>query len=323
MNEIINIPTTMPAAIINRLREADQSLTIPTVSGPIFPRISSNRRMFSIVESGADPIVIKDEQGNPVHQLDVVILGANMGVYKTFYAKGYDSKAAVKEAPICWSATGEAPHPSVDVKARQSDRCATCKQNVFGSKINPNGKKAKACSDSKRLLVVSPDDLEGPIYMVNISATALKSLNTYHKYLNHNNAVVQQVATRLSFDESSDVPVFQFAYVGALTQEDFNKVIKRLEEPEVIEFMEGTLDTETDAPRNLGPDHDEEEVQTAPAPAAPAPAPAPAPKAEEKPARKGFGGATKSKPAAEAAPAPAPKVEDTAGAPDISDILDF
>jgi len=319
MNEIINIPTTMPASIMERLKAADKSLTVPIVSGPIFPRISSNRRMFSIVESGADPIVIKDEHGNPVHQLDVVILGANMGVYKTFYAKGYDSKATVKEAPICWSATGEAPHPSIDVNARQSDRCATCKQNVFGSKINPNGKKAKACSDSKRLLVVSPDDLEGPIYMVNISATALKSLNTYHKYLNHNGAVVQQVATRLSFDESSDVPVFQFAYVGALTQEDFNKVIKRLEEPEVIEFMEGTLDTETDAPRNLGPDPDDEEV-TAPAAA---PEPAPAPKAEEKPARKGFGGATKSKPAAEPVPAPATKVEDTAGAPDISDILDF
>jgi len=314
MNEIINIPTTMPAAVMHRLREADQSLTVPTVSGPVFPRISSNRRMFSIVESGADPIVIKDENGNPVHQLDVVILGANMGVYKTFYAKGYDSKAAVKEAPICWSATGEAPHPAS--KEKQSDRCATCKQNVFGSKINPNGKKAKACSDSKRLLVVSPDDLEGPIYMVNISATALKSLNTYHKFLNHNNAVVQQVATRLSFDENSDVPVFQFAYVGALTQEDFNKVIKRLEEPEVIEFMEGTLDTETDAPRNLGPDPDDEEVQTAPAPA-------PAPKAEEKPARKGFGGAAKSKPAAETKPTPAPKTEDTAVAPDISDILDF
>ena len=42
---------------------------------------------------------------------------------------------------------------------KQSHDCRGCRHNVFGSSIGPAGQKGKACSDNKRLAVVTMGDL--------------------------------------------------------------------------------------------------------------------------------------------------------------------
>lgn len=253
--ELTNVKLpTLPSSMQDLLEEASTSLEIPG-GGTFFPRISSNRRKFSIVESGVDPVMITDDEGKPVDHLDVVILCANKGMYRSFYAGAYDSKAKEKEGPVCWSPDGVAPHPAA--KEPQSKTCATCKNAVYGSKITEQKKKSFACSESKRLLVLSPNDLGGKIFMINVSYSAHKALRSYLANLKKHNVYSLMVETRLSFDEEWDVPVFQFNFIQMLDQSAVNVVAARLEEEEVQNFIKGISDTETDAPRTVAENDDE------------------------------------------------------------------
>ena len=299
---------SVPQSMLQKLMAATKNVVTETVGGTYFPRISSARRRFSIIESGVDPEVICGADGKPVDHIDVVILGSNEGEYRTFYAGSYDPKAKEKDGPVCFSNNGIAPHPAA--KQPQSDKCATCKQNVFGSKITEQGKKSKACGTSKRLLVVSADDLGGPIYLVNVSLTAIPALNVMTKNLVAGGLPLPAVVVRLALDEAVDVPVFTFNPIAVLDEKDLGIVAARLDEQNVKEFLEGTFDAESTAPRNVGA---EEEGKPEPAPKA---EPAHEPKTEEKP-RRGFGAAKAEPEGVKEAPAA------VAAAPDVSDLLDF
>ena len=315
MSNIIEIPKklpSLPAALRATIEEANASLEIPG-GGTYFPRISSNRRQFSIMENGVEPVIIRGDDGRPVDHLDVVILCANQGMHRSFYKAAYDSKAKEKDGPVCWSPNGIAPHPSA--KEPQSKTCATCKNAVYGSKITEQGKKSFACSESKRLLVLPPDDLGGKIYMLNVSYSAHKALRSYLSYLKQNGVYSLMVETRLSFDEAWDVPVFSFSYIQLLDQAAVDTVAPRLDEPEVAAFIKGETDTETDAPRVMA--EPDQETPT------PAPAPAPTPAPTSKVASGGFGKGGKS-----AGKEPVQHHEEATEQPsgeqgDLSELLDF
>ncbi|MCE5387959.1 MAG: hypothetical protein K0041_05190 [Acidithiobacillus sp.] len=298
---------SVPQSMMDKLMAVSKQAVVKSVGGSYFPRISPARRRFSIVESGLEPEVITGADGKPVDHIDVVILGTNPGEYKTYYADSYDPKAKEKGAPVCFSNNGIAPHPAA--KQPQSDKCASCRQNVFGSKITEQGKKSKACSMSKRLLVVSADDLQGPIYMLNASYMALPGFNAMVGELLAGGLPLPAVVVRVALDDNVDVPVFTFNPIAVLDEKDLGIVAARLDEQNVKEFVEGTFDAESNAPRNVGA---EEEAKPEPAPA-----PAPEPKAEEKP-RRGFGAAKAEPELVKEAPLAA-----SGGAPDVSDLMDF
>lgn len=262
-------------------------------SGTVFPRISTNKSRFSITRSGEDPVYLKDGN-NYISELSVIVLSANPGVYKTFYEKEY-VPGTEPEAPACWSNSGDAPHGSSPKK--QAKTCAECPMNVFGSKITQSGAKAKRCSDAKRILVVSPNDISGEVYMVNISATALKTWNTYVKMLARGGVYPQTVLTKLSFEEDVEYPKLSFQYAGTLDAAQINTVLARLDEPEIDEFSSGVADTESE----FGRVADNEEVPAAQKPAA---------KAAAKPAHASAKGASAFGMAAE--PGETTKPEETA-----------
>ena len=307
---------SVPQSMMDKLMAVSKQAVVKSVGGSYFPRISPARRRFSIVESGLEAEVITGADGKPVDHIDVVILGTNPGEYRTFYAGSYDPKAKEKDAPVCFSNNGIAPHSAA--KQPQSDKCATCKQNVFGSKITEQGKKSKACSMSKRLLVVSADDLQGPVYMLNASYMALPGFNAMVGELLAGGLPLPAVVVRVALDEGIDVPVFTFKPLAVLDEKDLGIVAARLDEQNVKEFVEGTFDAESNAPRNVGADEESEakpEPEPAPLALKDEPKPEPEPKATP---RRGFGAAKAEPELVKEAPLAA-----SGGAPDVSDLMDF
>lgn len=240
MSNIVPIKSHAVAALNSRLGAMVQTMTTPSF-GSVFPRISTNKRSFSIVRSGEEPVTIKEGRNN-VAELPVIVLAANPGVYKAWYEKKY-VPGTEPEAPACFSSDGVKPHAASAKK--QCDTCAMCPRNVFGSRVSETGKKAKECTDSKRLLVVSPKSIDGEVYVVNVSATALKAWNTYVKMLTRGGVYPQTVITLLSFNEDTDFPQLQFQYGGTLPAEVIEQVIARLDEDSIAEFASGDADTES------------------------------------------------------------------------------
>jgi hypothetical protein len=269
-NELNAIPDHILARMQGRapstiMEQAKSGLS----SGDMVPRISLKGSRFRIKDGDAETVL----DGTSI---DVVIVGANTGMSKSYYAKAYDANAEMT-GPDCSSVDGvrpvaDAPHP-------QADTCAGCPMNVWGSKITPQGQKIKACSDSKKLAVVAADSVDGPVYMLTVTASVLKDFNAYLTQLARRGLAVEFVRTRLSFDANASYPKLQFNMNGYL-------------EAGQIDAVETAAASE-DARIATGATK-----LALPAPAAPKPmlvAPAPAPVA----ATKGFGSKPVSVPKAE------------------------
>lgn len=233
-------------------------------SGEMVPRISLKGSRFRIKDGDAETVL----EGTSI---DVVIVGANSGMAKNYYAKAYDANAEAT-GPDCSSMDGITP--VADAPHRQSDTCAGCPMNVWGSKVTPQGQKIKACADSKRLAVVAADDAGGQVYLLTVTASVLKDFNAYLTQLERRGLGVEFVRTRLSFDPNASYPKLQFNMNGFIDAGQFEAVEKAM--------LSTDTSIATGASRKAAlpaPD--------APKPMllAPAPAPAPAPAAA---APKGF-----------------------------------
>ncbi len=307
-NELI-IPAGMkvPAHILARGQDSAlaKSIVGGITAGDFGPRISIKGSRFRIVDNGEETIL------NTV-ELDVVVIGANPRLSKKYYAGAWDPNDV--KAPDCASLGGISPNE--DSPSPQSDLCKTCPHDQWGSKIGPQGQKLKACADLKRLAVVSPDDIEGPIYLLEVTPAALKGLDAFQKALSSRGIAPEVVKTKLSFDTQASFPKLQFGLGGFLTEDEITTIdqiiagelVKKVtgeEDPNLIQTTvvatkpKAGLNTPkpsvkaAPAPAEAEEVAEEEQVQE-PAPAVPAAAP-----------KRGFG-----KVAAAAAPVaakPAPK----------------
>lgn len=305
MSNIVPMNIKVPAHLAARVGAPSalaQSLTGGLSSGPSFPRISIKASRFRIKEGDTETVL-------DTTALDVVIVGANPRLSKTWYAKQWDANAE-PAAPDCFSLNGVNPDPeSTDP---QNDLCASCPQNAWGSKVTPTGQQIKACADQKRLAVVSADDPSGPIYLLAVTPAALKGLNQYQKELSMRGIPPEVVKTRVSFDTDASFPKLKFTFGGFLDEETQGVVDALFGSDQVKEItgevVRQPVEIPVAAPAPRKP---------APAPAPPKPAPAPVVEVEEEvvqPAapKRGFGAkpaaapAPAPKPAAKAAPKPAP-----------------
>lgn len=308
----------IPAHIVARMGQESalqKSLAGGLGGGEALPRISIKGSRFRIVENGEETVL-------PVTHLDVVVVGANPRLSKTYYAKAWDPDDV--GAPTCKSLSGISPDE--DSEEKQSDLCASCPHNAWGSKTGPQGQKLKNCADLKRIAVVSPDDLDGPIYLLQVTPAAIKGLNAYQKGLSSRGIAPEVVKTRVTFDVEASFPKLQFGLGGFLTEEEIARVDEIIASPQV-KVITGEPDPnliQTVAVTTQKPTL----VKAAPAAAAPAPkaaaplkpttaAPVAQPVAEELPAdppaatalKRGFG-----KMAPAAAPAVAAPVKAKAAA---------
>jgi len=273
-----------------------QSMAGGLGSGESFPRISIKGSRFRIVEGDTETVLDSVT-------LDVVVVGANPRVSKTWYAKTWTPDAE-PSAPDCFSLDGIGPDPQCTDP--QNDLCASCPQNAWGSKITPQGQQIKACADKKRLAVVAADDPEGPVYLLEVTPAALKGLNQYQKELSHRGIPPEIVKTKVSFDTNASFPKLQFGF-GGFIEADVQQVVDGLFGTAEVKEITGETPRVQAVPQLAAP------APVAPKPAvqapAPEPAPAPAPVADATPKR-GFGASKAKAPAKAAAPAaPAPAAD--------------
>lgn len=288
---IIPANIQVPAHIAARMGQQSAlaaSLSAGLASGESYPRISIKGSRFRIVEGKTETVLDQTK-------LNVVIVGANPRLSKTFYDKQWDPNDEPK-GPDCFSLDGIGPDASV--QNPENDLCASCPKNAWGSKISATGQQIKACSDQKRLAIVAADDPEGPIYLLQVTPAALKGLNQYQKELSVRGIPPEVVKTVLSFDTDASFPKLKFGFGGFLEAPEQEIVDRLFDSDQVKEITGEKVIASTPA-----------EV-AAPKPAAVAPKPAPvevveepaAPAPEATTPKRGFGAA---KPVAEPAPKPA------------------
>lgn len=216
-------------------------------------RIGLKGARFRLVQGGQE-VAIKDEP-----YLDIVVLGANAAISRTFYLEKWEQ--GKKVAPACFSADGIAP----DAKSSsvQSTRCATCKQNEKGSVVFDSGKKGRACSFSKRVAVMIYGDPDSVVYQLDVKALSLfgdgvasKGLYTlaeYSKLLQARGVRAESLVTRISFDTDSSVPKLFFTPQAFVAEGELAEILKLSKSAEVKTMLEVTMDTvdlshEVDAP---------------------------------------------------------------------------
>ena len=256
--------------------------------GESIPRISIKGSRFRIVEGDTETVLDSTT-------IDVVIVGANPRLSKTWYAKAWTPDSE-PQAPDCFSLDGIGPDPQST--APQNDLCASCPQNAWGSKVTPQGQQIKACSDKKRLAVVSADDPTGPVYLLEVTPAALKGLNQYQKELAMRGIAPEIVRTRISFDTDASFPKLKFGFGGFNDADGQAAVDPLFDSAQVKEITGEVLRQAVAVPKIAAP------APVAPKPAVVEAAPAPVPPVEEQPApaKRGFGAPKKA-----AAPAPAAK----------------
>lgn len=290
MSNIVPVNIQVPAHLAARVGVPSAlaaSLTGGLSSGNSFPKISIKASRFRIKEGDTETVLESTT-------LDLVIVGANPRLSKTWYAKQWDANAE-PVAPDCFSLDGISPDP--ESEDPQNDLCASCPHNAWGSKTTPTGQQVKACSDKKRLAVVAADDPSGPVYLLEVTPAALKGLNQYQKELSVRGIPPEIVKTRVAFDTDASFPKLKFSFGGFLTAE-VQEVVDGLFGTEQVKEITGENPrTPMAVPKIAAP------APVAPKPAVKAaapvvePAPAPAPAQAAAPKR-GFGAPKAVKPAA-------------------------
>ena len=186
-----------------------------------FPIISIKGKIFTVVRDKERNVVPNPKDpDSPATSIDMVIIKANKGTSKVFYANGY-SESGESAKPDCFSNMGDKPDASV--KEPQSKTCATCPNNQWGSKIGENGGKGKACQDSVRLAVSTPDQINDP-YLIRVPPASIRGLGEYGSMLKKRGVGYNMVVTKIGFDVESPTPKLTFKPVGMLDDDGFNAV---------------------------------------------------------------------------------------------------
>jgi hypothetical protein len=133
--------------VVGNWRErAAQSIAKSKEVAAKLPQSSGNKLSFK----GGVISLAGNRLDNP---LPLVILA--YGYERTYYSTAYQPD--VFTTPDCYSLDGVAPAANATVP--QSDRCATCRLNEFGS--SPNGK-GKGCKEGAVFAAIHADALESP-----------------------------------------------------------------------------------------------------------------------------------------------------------------
>jgi len=263
--DITKAMSNLPAHIVALMGNASPTALSTDLSGGLsqggIPRISLKASRFRIIEGGTE-IRLKETE------LDVIIVGANPGVSKTFYAKAWDPDDE-PSAPDCWSMDGTYPDDSIADPI--NDKCATCPKNQWGSKLTPAGKQIKACADQKRLAVVSADD-PGTVYLVQVTPAALQGLSAYNGQLKARGLEPNWITTTLSFDAEASYPKLVFSFGGFPTAEAL-EVVAAIDPDEIrrVAFGDMTIAAPVKAieapakkPKAKAPVEDDEDDEPAP-----------------------------------------------------------
>lgn len=256
-NLAVQVPAHIAARVAARggVKSAVQAALL--TEGFAYPKISTRASRYRLVEDGVETVV-----GTT---LDVVIVGSNPKISKIWYSKPFDGADGVR--PDCWSNDGVTPDASIESPFHAN--CATCPNNVLGSKITPNGAKSKVCGDQRHLAVVASAD-PTKVYGLTVTVSAMKGLREYIKDLSNYGLIPEEVVTELGFDEQASYPKIVFKQKGFVGEKALKVVEDICGSAEVMTITR----QETGVPRLAAPAQ-----QAAPAITAPMEVSKPAPAA--------------------------------------------
>lgn len=236
----------------------------------------------------------------PIPFIDVVIVKANPFLNKQFY-KGQFVEGS-NSPPDCFSLDGKVPSPSV--QRPEHNVCALCPQNQFGSKITEEGKKQKACRDTKKLAVVPLVDLRnqamGGAMLFRVPPSGLKDLSVMADALKARGYPYNGIAVRIGFDMTVSHPKPTFQALRPLSDGEADVVIEMFSSDSVAAVLADNddivLPPEDEAPIPASaqfiqptpvasPATAQAAAQPRPAPRPQAPAPTPPPAARPAPAQ--------------------------------------
>jgi len=224
------------------------------LGGAGYTRLTFKGNRFR-VKSGEEEVVLDETK------LKVIMLNAYPKVSRIFYAGGYDETA--ENRPLCASADGEHPLPSVEVS--QAAKCNLCPQNQKGSAIGDDGGKRRACSFFKRVAFQLIDYPEfGPV-VSDVKAMSLfgeshpdsgyLNLRAYADKLAKHRTKPEALITEISFDSNSSVPKLLFKAVSYVAEEYYRDVIEPI-------LISGTTEVMVDCTQiRVGGDDDDAGVK--------------------------------------------------------------
>lgn len=228
------------------------------------------------VQSGDQRIPLLNEDNDPMASIELVLLKANPKITKTYYAEGYTEGADGK--PTCWSNDGKTPSANVDKPCAVS--CATCPNNVIGSKVGDDGvSKSKACSDNRRLAVMNlsyiPLDGEIKAQLLRLPYNSMKSLADLGRTLSAQNVPYNAVVVRARFDMTKAFPLVQFEPKRWMSADEAAQAERLLSDATLIDSILGDVEYATAPAPNGDAGFDTDDAPAAaPAKAAPAARPA-------------------------------------------------
>jgi len=271
MNEMVAITASkLPAHLQGKVKTDNVFAAAVSVGG--FPVVSIKGKVFHIQRGDERTLVTKGEDGEPASFLETVIVAVNPSKSKVFYDSGYQDGSVAK--PTCYSNDGIAP--AGDADEPQAKKCQACPHNQWGSRITDNGGKGKACSDSMRLAIASPDQLNDPM-LLRVPAASLKTLGQFGQQLGKRGVEPHHVVTKIGFDHSVAHPSLTFKAVRFVEANELSEV------EAVINLEAETIGQITGISNPVTPEVEHRAAEPAPVKAAKIEAPKPAPTPEPTP----------------------------------------
>lgn len=311
----------LPAAIRAQMEQMTSSELQANV-GSSYAVVSIKGKTFNIKFGGQTTMLTMTHGGQQyaAQFFDCVIPIAKAELSKTWYPDTYTE--GDDSQPKCWSEDGINPlAPMQDrplVSGSPCIDCRLCPKNVFGSKVSDNGSRGKACSDTRKVIVLPIDSntnmldaanikFGGPM-LLRIPPASLRVLADYDAKLVNMGANYMGVVTRIEFDQTVAYPKLVFRALRYLTDAEAADVLdvrKGMQVRQILESGQTGAQPAPDPtvaqltgpapvaaqPTNVVPIHaapaaapvqvaNAPQVAPQPAPVAPAPAPvAPAPAA--------------------------------------------
>ena len=282
--QVVQYNPQLPAFLRVESLFADTDKAIAGIGGGMPAYISIRGAKWHLV--GADG---EEAQVNQLH-LDVIVLGGNEHVSKSYYSGPYDPAQGGGSPPDCFSDNGVAP--SSQAMTPQHATCAGCAHAAWGSKITPTGSHVKACSDSKKLAVVLAADTPilvngaasvakayAEVYLLRVPAASMRNWRDYAKDIRGRGVPIIGVVARMTFDPQASYPALLFQAVGFVPSEQvFQQLVALKDQPgtaEAIGANDRPLLAASNATGTTGQSPLAPVAAAAPAPTPPAAAPSP------------------------------------------------
>lgn len=219
MSTQLTIPAYAQALVVAGNKTALTEAASGGVGGRAeFPHISIKQSRWRLVDVEGEELVLKS------FAVQFAVIAINPTVSKSWYMNKY-SPGDEPSAPDCYSDNGVVPMPDSDLI--QSQQCATCDKNVWGSDVNPtNGKKLKACRDAKNVawMFLNADNLQAEvpeIYAQRLSAMSMINFSNFAKEVANNGGALDYVVIGAEFDDQAEYPLIKYSVVRNMTEAEY------------------------------------------------------------------------------------------------------